>query len=237
VLSIITEALEIEQVGAAAGAGGRGSPQSRRAQGRVPQCRLRALCDGRRGGPVDGGWAGGAHGPPCTVRLQEFITDALPVDLIGMNSKLMRVRGAHNPARRSAKQPPHPPAVPLMDWVHCTGCLHGQPGAAAAPCPNNSSRTATGCAAHVLTPPPGPPYPQEYLEFVCDRLLVALGCEKHYRTSNPFDWMEIISLQVGGGRDTHAGHDSRPAATCGPRPRCLAGGSMPSIVIAPGRVL
>lgn len=27
------------------------------------------------------------------------------------------------------------------------------------------------------------------------RLLVALGCEKHFLTSNPFDWMEIISLQ------------------------------------------
>ncbi len=27
------------------------------------------------------------------------------------------------------------------------------------------------------------------------RLLVALGCEKHWNTANPFDWMEIISLQ------------------------------------------
>ena len=56
---------------------------------------------------------------------QEFVCDALPVDLIGMNGKLM----------------------------------------------------------------------SDYIEFVADRLLVALGCEKHYRTANPFDWMEIISLQ------------------------------------------
>jgi ribonucleotide reductase beta subunit family protein with ferritin-like domain len=35
----------------------------------------------------------------------------------------------------------------------------------------------------------------KYIEFVADRLLVALGCEKHYKATNPFDWMEIISLQ------------------------------------------
>jgi ribonucleoside-diphosphate reductase subunit M2 len=34
-----------------------------------------------------------------------------------------------------------------------------------------------------------------YIEFVADRLLIALGNEKHYKTANPFDWMEIISLQ------------------------------------------
>eukprot|EP00879_Flechtneria_rotunda_P029103 GHRR01031370.1.p1 GENE.GHRR01031370.1~~GHRR01031370.1.p1 ORF type:complete len:217 (+),score=84.08 GHRR01031370.1:402-1052(+) len=56
---------------------------------------------------------------------QEFVCDALPVDVIGMNGKLM----------------------------------------------------------------------SEYIEFVADRLLVALGNEKHYKTANPFDWMEIISLQ------------------------------------------
>jgi len=56
---------------------------------------------------------------------QEFVRDALPVELIGMNSRLM-----------------------------------GQ-----------------------------------YIEFCADRLLVALGCQKKYLTSNPFDWMEMISLQ------------------------------------------
>lgn len=34
-----------------------------------------------------------------------------------------------------------------------------------------------------------------YIEFVADRLLVALGCDKLYGASNPFDWMELISLQ------------------------------------------
>ncbi|EIW82404.1 ribonucleotide reductase small subunit [Coniophora puteana RWD-64-598 SS2] len=56
---------------------------------------------------------------------QEFLTDALPVALIGMNSKLMR----------------------------------------------------------------------RYIEFVADRLLVALGNDKVYNVTNPFDFMDMISLQ------------------------------------------
>lgn len=35
----------------------------------------------------------------------------------------------------------------------------------------------------------------EYIEFVADRLLVALGHNKIYNVQNPFDWMELISLQ------------------------------------------
>lgn len=35
----------------------------------------------------------------------------------------------------------------------------------------------------------------EYIEFVADRLLAELGCEKIYNTANPFDFMEMISLQ------------------------------------------
>lgn len=56
---------------------------------------------------------------------KEFVVDALPVDLIGMNSKLM-------------------------------------------------------C---------------QYIEFVADRLIGALGYSKKYRATNPFDFMELISLQ------------------------------------------
>jgi ribonucleoside-diphosphate reductase beta chain len=56
---------------------------------------------------------------------QEFVVSSLPVDLIGMNSKLM-------------------------------------------------------C---------------QYIEFVADRLLVELGCQRIYNVSNPFDFMEMISLQ------------------------------------------
>ena len=56
---------------------------------------------------------------------KEFVVDALPVDLIGMNSKLMSV----------------------------------------------------------------------YIEFVADHLIDALGCPKMYKVQNPFDWMELISLQ------------------------------------------
>jgi ribonucleoside-diphosphate reductase beta chain len=56
---------------------------------------------------------------------QEFVTDALPVNLIGMNAELM-------------------------------------------------------C---------------QYIEFCADRLLVALGYQRFYNASNPFDFMEMISLQ------------------------------------------
>ncbi len=56
---------------------------------------------------------------------KEFVTDALPVALIGMNAKLMA----------------------------------------------------------------------QYIEFVADRLLIALGCAKIYNATNPFDFMEMISLQ------------------------------------------
>ncbi|KAJ3810637.1 ribonucleotide reductase [Lentinula aff. lateritia] len=56
---------------------------------------------------------------------QDFLTDALPVSLIGMNASLMR----------------------------------------------------------------------QYIQFVADRLLVALGVEKYYNSTNPFDFMDMISLQ------------------------------------------
>jgi ribonucleotide reductase beta subunit family protein with ferritin-like domain len=35
----------------------------------------------------------------------------------------------------------------------------------------------------------------QYIEFVADRLLAQLGYEKHFFTENPFDFMEMISLQ------------------------------------------
>ena len=35
----------------------------------------------------------------------------------------------------------------------------------------------------------------QYLEFVTDRLLVELECEKEYNVSNPFDFMDMINLQ------------------------------------------
>jgi ribonucleotide reductase beta subunit family protein with ferritin-like domain len=36
----------------------------------------------------------------------------------------------------------------------------------------------------------------QYIEFVADRLLYALGYDKLFKTQNPFDWMEMISLEV-----------------------------------------
>ncbi len=35
---------------------------------------------------------------------------------------------------------------------------------------------------------------KQYIEFVADRLLLALGNTKYYKVANPFDFMESISL-------------------------------------------
>lgn len=35
----------------------------------------------------------------------------------------------------------------------------------------------------------------QYIEFVADRLLVQLGCPKEYKSENPFNFMEMISLE------------------------------------------
>jgi ribonucleoside-diphosphate reductase subunit M2 len=35
----------------------------------------------------------------------------------------------------------------------------------------------------------------QYIQFVADRLVVQLGYEKIYNVSNPFDWMELISIE------------------------------------------
>jgi len=35
----------------------------------------------------------------------------------------------------------------------------------------------------------------QYIEFVADRLLNTLGCPKHFKTPNPFDFMDLISLR------------------------------------------
>ena len=35
----------------------------------------------------------------------------------------------------------------------------------------------------------------DYIKFCADRLLLSLGCDRHYRVGNPFEWMETISLQ------------------------------------------
>jgi len=35
----------------------------------------------------------------------------------------------------------------------------------------------------------------QYIEFVADRLIVQLGHDKIYETKNPFDFMEMISIE------------------------------------------
>jgi len=36
---------------------------------------------------------------------------------------------------------------------------------------------------------------KQYIEYVADRLIVQLGYQKHYNQSNPFDFMEMISME------------------------------------------
>lgn len=43
----------------------------------------------------------------------------------------------------------------------------------------------------------------QYMEFVADRLVVALGYDKIYHATNPFDWMELISLQGKASKSHH----------------------------------
>jgi len=45
------------------------------------------------------------------------------------------------------------------------------------------------------------PLMRDYIRFVADRLLLALGASKLYHATNPFDFMEQISLQVRSLRD------------------------------------
>jgi len=35
----------------------------------------------------------------------------------------------------------------------------------------------------------------QYIDYIADRLLLMFGLEKHYLKENPFDWMEMISVQ------------------------------------------
>ena len=35
----------------------------------------------------------------------------------------------------------------------------------------------------------------QYIEFVADRLVVQLGCDKIYNATNPFEFMEMISIE------------------------------------------
>ena len=35
----------------------------------------------------------------------------------------------------------------------------------------------------------------QYIEYIADRLLLMLNLDKIYNSPNPFDWMEMISIQ------------------------------------------
>ncbi|WBR14715.1 Ribonucleotide-diphosphate reductase small chain [Pandoravirus kuranda] len=62
----------------------------------------------------------------------------------------------------------------------------------------------------------------QYIEFVADRLLVALGCAKHYNRANPFSWMEMISLD---GKTNFFERRVGEYAKAGVRPTAAAAGT------------
>jgi ribonucleoside-diphosphate reductase beta chain len=39
---------------------------------------------------------------------------------------------------------------------------------------------------------------KQYLEFIVDGLLVKLGCSKHFKSENPFKFMEQIAIETKG---------------------------------------
>jgi ribonucleotide reductase beta subunit family protein with ferritin-like domain len=93
---------------------------------------------------------------------QEFLLDALPVALIGMNSTLMK-----------------------EVCVHLSVCL-----SVSLSLYLSLSVSLARCGFLLLTL-----RQLQYIEFVADRLLFALGLPKHYKAANPFPFMELISLQ------------------------------------------
>lgn len=71
---------------------------------------------------------------------------------------------------------------------------------------------------------------RQYIEFVADRLLVSLGNEKYYKATNPFDFMDLISLQgktnffekrVSEYARAHISHSGTPVDENARSPRML----------------
>ena len=56
----------------------------------------------------------------------------------------------------------------------------------------------------------------QYIEFVADRLLSALGHSKRFGSANPFDWMEMISLQGKTNFEKRAGEYQKAGVMAGP---------------------
>ena len=128
---------------------------------------------------------------------REFCCEALSCALVGMNADLMAQVGAQ--------------AVGCCAGLHaaeheflnfCYGSCQHSRVATTRWLRHTLSLWRTGCcllpchspALSTLNHLPPCPRPQ-YIEFVADRLLVALGYPKLYNSPNPFDWMEMISLQ------------------------------------------
>ena len=50
-----------------------------------------------------------------------------------------------------------------------------------------------------------------YIKFCADRLLLCLGCDRHFKIGNPFEWIETISLQGKKNFfEKHVGEYSKP---------------------------
>lgn len=127
---------------------------------------------------------------------KEFICDALPADLIGMNGRLMSQVCQGSKPVGGGVHSTGGCMWEVMVWVevHTFVCVSGcfPPFTCCCMMLSNLPGFEDLCKPTPLHPHP---YLLQYIEFVADRLLVALGNPKVYNTTNPFDWMELISLQ------------------------------------------
>ena len=51
----------------------------------------------------------------------------------------------------------------------------------------------------------------DYIKFCADRLLLSLGCDRHYRIGNPFEWIRLASK----GRQTSLKSESESTSNPG----------------------
>lgn len=82
-------------------------------------------------------------------------------------------------------------------WTDTHACMHGHRGSHMHACTRATFRQEFVCEAlPVELIGMNGRLMAQYIEFVADRLLVSLSCDKVYLSTNPFDFMELISLQV-----------------------------------------
>ena len=83
----------------------------------------------------------------------------------------------------------------MRTWLPALGLLVSTSPALAGADPTLEAPPALSGVHRVVFVGDSITYSGQYIEFVADRLLVALGYHRLYNATNPFDFMELISLQ------------------------------------------